>query len=210
MYYVYLLTDPRKNNEVFYCGKGKGDRWKTHQDHCSGNGKDTYTERKVRAIQAEGLQPGVLFLHENIEDEDLAYDLEAEYIRENIDKLTNTRVLRGPPKNTGGRTYKKSKKACDNQSRFLKADYASGKRKHWSKMYSSDEVSAKISAGDPGKSNRGKPATNRTAIIELSSNTVFESQTDAAKKLGLKQGDIANCLAGRQKSTKGYTFAFYY
>jgi hypothetical protein len=39
-------------------------------------------------------------------------------------------------------------------------EYSSGKRVHWSTLYTPEEVSAKISAGDPGKSNRGKPAWN--------------------------------------------------
>ena len=58
-YYVYLLTDPRNNHEVFYCGKGTGDRWKSHLGHWSGNGKNNPTENKINKIQEEGLQPGV-------------------------------------------------------------------------------------------------------------------------------------------------------
>ena len=46
-YYVYLLTDPRNNHEVFYCGKGTGDRWKSHLGHWSGNGKNNPTEKKI-------------------------------------------------------------------------------------------------------------------------------------------------------------------
>ena len=209
VYYVYLLTDPRKNDEVFYCGKGKGDRWKTHLEHRSGNGKNNPTEHKVKAIQRAGMQPGVKFLHTNILDEELAYELEAAYLKENINNLTNIRIVRGPPKNTGNRTFKKSKKACEEQTERLKIDYATGKRKHWTTSYSPDEVSKKISQGDPGKSNRGKPANNRTQVLETTTNEVFVSQTDAANKLGIKQGDISNCLAGRQKSVKGYVFVYY-
>ena len=47
-YYVYLLTDPRNNHEVFYCGKGHGDRWKSHLGHWSGNGKNNPTENKIK------------------------------------------------------------------------------------------------------------------------------------------------------------------
>ena len=92
-YYVYLLTDPRKNNEPFYCGKGTGDRWKSHLGHWSGNGKNNPTENLIYKIQAEGKQPGVIFLYENIEDEEVAYKLESEYIRENFSKLTNVKLI---------------------------------------------------------------------------------------------------------------------
>lgn len=39
--------------------------------------------------------------------------------------------------------------------------------------------------------------------------TVYPSQPVAAKLLCLRQGDIANLLAGRQKTVKGYTFEYY-
>ena len=42
--------------------------------------------------------------------------------------------------------------------------------------------------------------------IEL--NRVFESQKQAAIELGLTQGNISNCLAGRQKKTGGYSFRY--
>ena len=40
-------------------------------------------------------------------------------------------------------------------------EYASGKRIHWTKLYSSEEVHIKISSGDPGKCKRGKTAWNK-------------------------------------------------
>jgi hypothetical protein len=209
MYYVYLLTDPRKNDEIFYCGKGKGDRWRTHLEYKSGNGKNTPTENKIKAIHKAGLEPGVKFLHTDIIDEEIAYRLEEEYIREHFENLTNVRIVRGPPTNTGNRTFKKSVQACNEQSKRLKTDYVTGKRTHWSKLYSKNEVSEKIAAGDPGKSTRGKPACNRTPIIETNTGERFETQTIAAKQLGIRQGDIANCLAGRQKTVSGYSFVYY-
>lgn len=39
--------------------------------------------------------------------------------------------------------------------------------------------------------------------------TVYISQMEASRQLGIKQGDIANMLAGRQKTVKGYTFTFH-
>lgn len=207
-YYVYLLTDPRNNDEVFYCGKGTGDRWKSHLGHWSGNGKNNPTANKIKHIQNVGLQPGVTFLHKDIEDETLAYELESSYIRENFDKLTNLKIEARPPKNTGGRTFKKSDKAKSEQSQRLKEEYSSGKKQHWTTLYTKEEVSKKISAGDPGKSNRNKPSKNRTPILECTTNREFSSQIEASTELHVRQGDISNCLKGRQKSAKGYVFKY--
>jgi len=210
MYYIYLLTDPRHNDKVFYCGKGKGDRWKSHSGHWSGNGKNNPTENKIKRIQAEGLQPGVIFLHKDIEDEDLAYKLEEDYIRENFDVLTNLKVDAKPPKNTGGRTFKKSDKAKKEASVRVKKEYDSSKRIHWTKTgkFSPAEISKLISAGDPGKSQRGKKSKSRTPIVETTTNRVFSSQTEAANALNIRQADISNVLNGRGKSTKGYKFIY--
>tara|TARA_E500000318_G_scaffold78764_2_gene73658 strand:+ start:9109 stop:9756 length:648 start_codon:yes stop_codon:yes gene_type:complete len=209
-YYVYLLTDPRKNNEIFYCGKGKGDRWKSHLGGWSGNGRNSPTANKVESIKSQGMQPGVIFLHENITDEREAYDLESDYIRKNLDKLTNIKIDARPPKNTGGRRFTKSQKSKDEASVRIKAEYAdpNHKREHWTKKYTTEVINKKISAGDPGKSRRGKPALNRTPIIETTTNQIFKSQTEAAYILNLKQSDISNILSGRQKSTKGYKFIY--
>lgn len=90
----------------------------------------------------------------------------------------------------------------------MKECYATGRKKHWSHYYSKEEVSLKISNGDPGKSRRGKSATNRTSIKEITQSVVYSSQTEAATLLNIRQGDIANCLSGRQQSVKGYKFTY--
>jgi hypothetical protein len=46
-------------------------------------------------------------------------------------------------------------------------------------------------------------------VICIENNTVYKSLTEAAKILGLKQGDISNVIYGRQKTTKGFSFKFY-
>ncbi len=201
-YYVYLLTDPRNNNEVFYCGKGKGDRWKSHLGHWSGNGKNNPTENKIKRIQNEGLQPGVIFLYKDIEDEDLAYDLETKYIKENFDTLTNLKTEAKPPSAKGrtpwnkGLTYKNPKTS----------QTMTGKKRG---QYS-DEHRRAISESLKGEKHPmyGKTALNTTRIKELTTGQIFESQTEAAKQLNIKQGDISNVLNGRQKSTKGYRFEY--
>jgi hypothetical protein len=204
-YYVYLLTDPRNNNEVFYCGKGSGDRWKSHLGHWSGNGKNNPTENKIRKMQSEGFQPGVRFLHENIADEKLAYDLETAYIEENFDNLTNVKKDSRPPSAKGRIGWSRGK----NLSEQHKANISKGLLGHKRGNYS-DEHRRAISESLKGEKHPmyGKPANNRKCIIETTTNTVYTDQITASTTLGLRQGDIANCLAGRQKSVKGFKFEY--
>ena len=49
---------------------------------------------------------------------------------------------------------------------------------------------------------------NSKSIICLNTGTVYKSQSEAAHRLNLRQSDIANCLGGRQSSTKGFRFSF--
>jgi hypothetical protein len=201
-YYVYLLTDPRNNDEVFYCGKGKGDRWKSHLGHWSGNGKNNPTENKIKKIQAEGLQPSVIFLHEDIEDEDLAYVLETKYIEENFNKLTNLKTEAKPPSAKGRTPWNKGLKYKNPKV----TQTLTGRKRG---PYTEDHRRA-ISESLKGEKHPmyGKTALNTTRIKETTTGQIFESQTAAAKRLNIKQGDISNVLNGRQKSTKGYGFEY--
>jgi hypothetical protein len=54
----------------------------------------------------------------------------------------------------------------------------------------------------------GKPNHRRRKVIETTTGQTFESLTEAAKQLNIKQSDIGNVLGGRQKSTKGYRFEY--
>lgn len=51
-------------------------------------------------------------------------------------------------------------------SERIKSEYQNG-RKHWTEYYSPEEVSKKISNGDPGKSTRGKTAWNNGIKMNL-------------------------------------------
>jgi len=46
-------------------------------------------------------------------------------------------------------------------------------------------------------------------IYCIQTDTVYISQMEASRHLGLKQGDINNMLNGRQKTVKGYSFRFH-
>lgn len=108
-YYIYALIDPR-NSQPFYIGKGHGSRAKTHLYNMSVV-RNIHKENKINAIRSEGLEPGIIYLVENIEDESLAYDIESLYIkhygRKGYDPggiLTNICTDSRPP-NHKGKTY---------------------------------------------------------------------------------------------------------
>jgi hypothetical protein len=204
-YYVYLLTDPRNNNQVFYCGKGHGDRWKSHLGHWSGNGKNNPTENKIRKMQAEGFQPGVIFLHEDIADEKEAYRLEENYIRDNFDKLTNLKIDAKPPSAKGRSSWNKGMKMSDEFKAAISKRLTGQKRG----KYSAEHRRA-ISESLRGEKHPmyGKTANNRKCIVETTTDTVYTDQLTAASTLGISQVDISNCLAGRQKSVKGFKFEY--
>jgi hypothetical protein len=74
-YYVYLLSDPI-TDEIFYVGKGKGNRFFSHL-------KDTNESDKVRKIQeikAQGREPKIEFLVHGVEDEVTIKKIEAAVI----------------------------------------------------------------------------------------------------------------------------------
>lgn len=109
MYYVYELIDPR-NNQPFYVGKGKGQRAKTHLWQIPET-RNQYKENKIESIRREGLEPEIRYVVENIQDSDLAYEIECllikKYGRKGYDKdgiLTNICENARPP-NHKGKTY---------------------------------------------------------------------------------------------------------
>jgi hypothetical protein len=63
--------------------------------------------------------------------------------------------------------YARSHIRFDLFSERLKLEYENG-RKHWTEFYTPEEVSKKISKGDPGKSTRGKKAWNNGIKMTLS------------------------------------------
>ena len=67
-------------------------------------------------------------------------------------------------------------------SRIMKDGYKTGKIVHWTKLYTSDEVSKKISEGDPGKSMRGKTPWNKGKHMILKDKELTNKRkSDAAK-----------------------------
>jgi hypothetical protein len=77
-----------------------------------------------------------------------------------------------------GRTHSELTKL--KTSKTLKMKLNSGEIKHWTEMYDSDTVSKKISAGDPGKSRRGKPSWNKGIKMTLSDPELARSKKSQA------------------------------
>lgn len=106
-YYVYILRDPRKNNQPFYIGKGCDKRaWQhlTETKETTDNIRKYYT---IQAIKKRNLDIIIEIFQDNMLEEN-AYDLESELIkkygRKGIDKngiLTNVVIYRRPPNRTG-------------------------------------------------------------------------------------------------------------
>ena len=59
-----------------------------------------------------------------------------------------------------------------------------------------------------GSRNERAAISRKKPIYCVELNRIFDSQTDAARELGLWQGNIGKCLLGKQKTTGGYHFQF--
>ena len=92
IFFVYGLVDPR-NNEIFYIGKGKGDRPEKHLKEAkkyerTGESTNVYKSRKILNILKAGFESyKIIFLHKNL-TEDEAFDLEIKEINSRSN-LTN-------------------------------------------------------------------------------------------------------------------------
>jgi len=159
MYYVYGLIDPR-NNQVFYIGKGKDDRALSHfTEHAlkrEGNNKKT---AKIRKLKELGYEPMIEFYAQNIEDENIAYQIEAalikKYGRIGYDPngiLTNICEDSRPP-NHKGKTYEDIYGSSAEAQRKLRHELQL-KAGGWFKGHKhTEESKKKISEKTSGKNN---------------------------------------------------------
>jgi hypothetical protein len=109
MYYIYALMDNR-TNLPFYIGKGKAENQR-HLDHFKEtiiNTDNRHKFFKIQYLQEQGYEIPINVLVDNIIDENIAYEIEASYIktygRENIDEggiLTNICIDKRPPSSKG-------------------------------------------------------------------------------------------------------------
>ena len=84
-FYVYLYIDPR-NDEIFYVGKGRGNRAFSHLRQKTASAKNM----RIRDIQSDGFQPRIEVLVHGLDDESTSRKIEASVIDLlGIDNLTN-------------------------------------------------------------------------------------------------------------------------
>ncbi len=84
-YYVYIYVDPQ-TDEIFYVGKGKGDRVFSHLNDTSENEKC----KRINEIRNRGQKPKLEILIHGLENEETALKVEAAVIDLlRVDKLTN-------------------------------------------------------------------------------------------------------------------------
>lgn len=115
-YYVYQLIDPR-SNQIFYVGKGSGNRAQTHLSGRDGNG-NTHKDRIINKIRAAGLEPIIEYVQKDILYENQAYELEEEMIEHyGLENLTNICPSNRPPSKKG---WKPGPETLEKRSQSLK------------------------------------------------------------------------------------------
>jgi hypothetical protein len=84
MYYVYCYIDP-VTDKPFYVGKGKQNRAHVHmfipRDKTKNKNKTRF-KNKLDKMKEEGVEPKIIFLAQNIQDENIAYQIEESYIKQ--------------------------------------------------------------------------------------------------------------------------------
>ena len=96
-YYVYALIDPR-DRQIFYVGKGTGDRPSAHEREARltlDPGRSKAKTARIRDITAVGLTPLVDIIRHGIETEPEAFQIEAALIdclRPNITNIDAGRL----------------------------------------------------------------------------------------------------------------------
>ena len=90
-WYVYALRDP-KTKEVFYIGKGKGDRIIQHVSEAGKNQKSEKAKlKRIRDIESRGLQVDHLFIRTAVKTEKEAFAIEQAV----IDAFMANRLAKG-------------------------------------------------------------------------------------------------------------------
>jgi hypothetical protein len=114
-YYVYQLVDPRLNN-IFYVGKGTGNRAYTHNEFKDSN-NNFHKDSIIKELHQQGLKP-IVQIVEYFAEEQEAYDYEDNLIDTiGLDNLTNITEGARPPSKLG---WTPSEETLAKRSRGLK------------------------------------------------------------------------------------------
>jgi len=114
MYYIYCYINPLTKLPM-YVGKGQKDRAYVHIKHAKKERKHKNNTRflnKLESLLQEDKQPDIIFIAQNIEDENIAYDIEESFIKQygrvgyDPDGILLNICEGSRPPNKKGKTYK--------------------------------------------------------------------------------------------------------
>jgi len=157
MYYVYCYLDP-ETKLPFYVGKGSQNRAYAHMylpREKNKNKNKTRFKNKLEKMKQQGIEPVVVFLAQNITDEEMAYSIEESFIKqygrlgyEENGTLLNTCLGSRPP-NHKGKTYEqiygpdRAAQQREKRARLQKERGGYGPKKH--KTATKDKIREKTS-----------------------------------------------------------------
>lgn len=205
IYYVYILRDPRKENEPFYVGKGKDKRAESHLN--SNNNDNPFKTNIINKIKAAGLEPVVEYHSENLV-ESVAFTWEISLIKQygrrdlGLGPLTNL--------TDGGEGTSGHIRTEETQSRWYETRKQSG-YKH------SADVIEKIAKSNTGKKRseytRHKLSESHIGKVQTTESNQKRSQSLKGRKISAEQkknlsesriGDN-NPMFGKESPMKGKT-----
>lgn len=224
-FYVYVYLDPRKNGsfiygdynfnfEPFYVGKGHGNRCNEHLESNKLK-NDCFKNRKIKNILKEGSKPIILKISENLFEID-SFELEVKL----INVIGRSNLKKGPLVNlTNGGDGVSGLIRTKQHSEKLKIANSGKKRTFETKEKIKLSLIGKIGRNTGNKhsektklkiseSKKGNVSWNAKSILQLDDNNnvinIWRSASDAAKKLGLSQGNIWSVINGKRKKCGGY------
>jgi hypothetical protein len=238
VYYVYAYLDPRKPGEYiygeykfeyepFYIGKGKDDR---SIYHLKCKGKNKYLNNKIKKMINSNIDPIIVKLHENLEEE-TSYDIEEMYISsigklyENTGPLLNVRD--GGRGKIGFSEEAKLKISNSNKGRVMPEEDKAWRREYYkgenNPMYGkthtpearekisskqkgkkmSDEFKQKCSENSKGHSRHTEDQINK--IKYYMTNRIVSDETKekmSKSRTGIKQSDEARKKLSETRKNK--------
>lgn len=177
IYYVYILRDPRKENEPFYVGKGKDKRAESHMN--KDDEHNLFKTNVINKIRGNGLEPLIEYYKENLEESEaflLEINLIKKYGRRDLGTGILTNLTDGGEGSSG---YRRTKEDLE---KWLSTREITG-YKH------SDEIIEKIS-----ESNRGKKrsAETKRKLSESHLGKIQTEESNQKRSIALKGRKISD------------------